>query len=71
VDGLRILQFLKSAQKKLLPDNENNLRNFLNKFHEGVKLPHNLNFETTHIRSLDEVRNELVLIEDELRQEKL
>jgi len=68
VDGLRVLQFLKSEQKQISLKNEDNLRNYLNLFHKGIHLQTDLNLEISNIDTLDDIRNELVYIEDNYRR---
>ena len=52
VDGLRILQFLKSEHK---PDSSHeNFVNFCNS--QGISLPQDFSFETTEIQELDKLR---------------
>jgi len=67
VDGLRILQFLKSKQKENILSDEENLISYLNNFYdknELEKLGINFNefsFSKTSINDLDKMRNFLVL----------
>ena len=72
IDGLRVLQFLKSSQQTLQTTNEENLLNFLDKFYPeafgkctsetGEKLQQ-LDFQASSIAILDNLRNFLVQIE--------
>lgn len=76
IDGLRILQYLKSEQKKTLHSDEENLKEFLNKFYRD-KLKQKdidiseLTFNKSKISELNEIRDLLADIENSQREEKL
>lgn len=66
VDGLRILQFLKSEHRQGTSD-----RNFMEFCSaNGIPLPEGFSFENTDIRQIDEIRNALFEKEMELRKGK-
>jgi hypothetical protein len=73
VDGLRILQFLKSEQKKVIEKDEDNLLGFLTNFyHENLKSNKidvdRLDFDTSSIDFLNRIRDLLEKIEDIYRR---
>ncbi len=66
VDGLRILQFLKSEHTA--ESSNGNFAEFCTV--NGIPLPEGFSFESTDIRQLDEIRNALFEKEMELRKRK-
>jgi glycosyltransferase involved in cell wall biosynthesis len=73
VDGLRILQFLKTNQKKEKSRDEENLIKFIQTFYrDEFKIPEleKTNFKSSDIEALNVLRNYLVCKEDELRVQK-
>ncbi len=76
VDGLRILQFLKSEQKSVKQTNEENLLAWLFKFYDKKELNklaidfNEVNFEKSSIDDLNKLRDFLMKIENEYRKEK-
>ena len=76
VDGLRILQFLKSEQKSLQQINEENLLAWLFRFCNKKELNKldidfdKVNFEKSSIDDLNKLRDFLMKIENEYRKEK-
>lgn len=71
VDALRILQYLKSEQKKRNDDNESNLVEFLRLFYtedsKNLNLA-NLSFDKSTIEDLNELRNFLQAQEEKYQQ---
>ncbi|MEI6123383.1 MAG: glycosyltransferase family 2 protein [Bacteroidota bacterium] len=73
IDGLRILQYLKSRQQ-LSKNEANNLIDFLNIFHkemvdEQQLILSDFTFENTSINALNEIRNLLTEIENNYRKQ--
>lgn len=75
IDGLRILQFLKSEQDKVEYNDSINLRDFLKRFYmkemkdNGMEID-SIRFEDSLITELDMIRNILKDIEQTIRNEK-
>ena len=72
-DGLRILQYLKTAQKEITVSNENILQNFLFEFFATESNHHKdainkLNFNTSSIAELDDIRNLLCDLEEKTKK---
>ena len=73
IDGLRILQFLKSNQKKEKARDEENLVEFIQTFYKDeFKIPEleKTNFKSSDIEVLNVLRDCFVSIEDKLRVQK-
>ena len=75
IDGLRILQYLRTEQQKSKKSNEKNLQNWLKEFWGGDDQPLNqvdfkkLNFDSSPLSSLIELRDFLFTKEQEYRLE--
>ncbi len=68
IDGLRILQYLKYEQSKTVYNNEQNLKDFLERFHPEVfrnleKTLSIIDFATTPIPRINEIRDALAELE--------
>lgn len=75
VDGLRLFQYVRVAQKKISKNDETCLLDFLHEFHSqqmGVlsDAVNGLSFQTTPVSSLDRIRDFLALQEDKMRKQK-
>lgn len=70
IDGLRILQFLKSHNDKLTASNEENLKTFVNNFFPESNFCEKVNelttFDNASIELLDNIRLEMVNLEDQI-----
>ncbi len=68
VDALRILQYLKSEQKEISGIDENHLIEFFNTFYKesAPEFPVDFTFDKSSIQLLDNIRNTLVNIEQQL-----
>ncbi|MCD4773618.1 MAG: glycosyltransferase [Bacteroidales bacterium] len=75
VDGLRILQFLKSSQKNILKSDEENLKEYLIKFNKNEEIEklylEEFSFSSSSIFQLNLIRDFLVMKESELQKEQL
>ncbi|MCF8235621.1 MAG: glycosyltransferase [Bacteroidales bacterium] len=71
IDALRILQYLKYRQNQLKYSNEFCLKENLICFKADFLLPEDFRFEIAEIELLDEIRNRIVLLEDNLQRATL
>ena len=75
VDGLRILQYLKTSQKDNKNSDEENLKEFLFEFYKNKEIekldPDEFSFTESKISHLNLIRDFLVMKESELQKEKL
>ena len=75
VDGLRILQYLKTSQKDNKNSDEENLKEFLFEFYKNKEIekldPDEFSFTESKISHLNLTRDFLVMKESELQKEKL
>ncbi len=74
VDGLRILQYLKTSQKDNKNSDEENLKEFLFEFYKNKEIekldPDEFSFTESKISHLNLIRDFLVMKESELQKEK-
>lgn len=76
IDGLRILQFLKSAQNKLEKKDEENLVDFLKTFHsnslnnEIISVLDEFDFNKSSITDLNKIRDLLIVFEENTQKTK-
>lgn len=76
VDGLRILQFLRNSRKEDVKSDEQVLQDFIldHIYSDGEALYHNnikeVDFQTSSIEHLDEIRNHLFKLENTLRRKR-
>lgn len=70
VDGLRILQFLKSKNEQILESNEEKLKDFVDTFFPKTNFAKSVgnltSFDNASVAELDLIRNEMVKLEDQI-----
>ncbi len=73
VDGLRLLQYLKTRQKTTNLTNEAILTDYVEQFQPQKRhiIPSDFSFENTGIEKLDEIRNEFLSIETEFQKKEV